>query len=47
MRLGRERLMWKPKMSLKPRDYLRHLLAEPDYLIGQSAGLSADAATPA
>jgi uncharacterized protein with HEPN domain/predicted RNase H-like HicB family nuclease len=27
-------------MSFEPRDYLRHILVEADYLIGQSAGLS-------
>lgn len=26
-------------MSFEPRDYLRHILVEADYLIGQSAGL--------
>ena len=29
-------------MSFEPRDYLRHILAEADYLIGHSAGLSVD-----
>jgi hypothetical protein len=29
-------------MSFKPRDYLRHVLVEADYLIGQGAGLSFD-----
>lgn len=29
-------------MSFEPRDYLRHILVEADYLIGQSAGISAD-----
>ena len=28
-------------MSFEPRDYLRHILAEADYLIRESAGLSA------
>jgi uncharacterized protein with HEPN domain len=27
-------------MSFEPRDYLRHILVEADYLIGRSAGLS-------
>ena len=27
-------------MSFEPRDYLRHIVVEADYLIGQSAGLS-------
>jgi uncharacterized protein with HEPN domain len=27
-------------MSFEPRDYLRHLLAEADYLIGKSQGLT-------
>jgi HEPN domain-containing protein len=27
-------------MSFEPRDYLRHILAEADYLIEQSAGLA-------
>lgn len=30
-------------MSFEPRDYLRHILVEADYLIGRSAGLSFDA----
>jgi uncharacterized protein with HEPN domain len=30
-------------MSFEPRDYLRHILVEADYLIGESAGLSFDA----
>ncbi len=30
-------------MSFEPRDYLRHMLVEADYLIGQATGLSADA----
>jgi len=29
-------------MSFEPRDYLRHILIEADYLIRESAGLSAD-----
>lgn len=29
-------------MCFEPRDYLRHILAEADYLIGKSAGLTAD-----
>ena len=29
-------------MSFEPRDYLRHILLEADYLIGRSAGLSFD-----
>jgi uncharacterized protein with HEPN domain len=29
-------------MSFEPRDYLRHILVEADYLIGQSAGLSVE-----
>jgi uncharacterized protein with HEPN domain len=29
-------------MSFEPREYLRHILAEADYLIRQSAGISAD-----
>ena len=27
-------------MSFEPRDYLRHILAEADYLIGHSAGVT-------
>jgi hypothetical protein len=27
-------------MSFEPRDYLRHILAETDYLIAQTAGLT-------
>ena len=27
-------------MSFEPRDYLRHILVEADYLLGQSAGLT-------
>ena len=27
-------------MSFEPREYLRHILAEPDYLIGRTSGLS-------
>ena len=30
-------------MSFEPRDDLRHMLVEADYLIGRSAGLSFDA----
>jgi len=30
-------------MSFEPRDYLRHILVEADYLIGRSAGLSFEA----
>jgi uncharacterized protein with HEPN domain len=30
-------------MSFEPRDYLRHIVVEADYLIGQSAGLSFEA----
>ena len=30
-------------MSFEPRDYLRHILVEADYLIGRSAGLSYEA----
>ena len=29
-------------MSFEPRDYLRHILIEADYLIGRSEGLSFD-----
>jgi hypothetical protein len=29
-------------MRFEPRDYFRHILAEADYLINQSAGLTAD-----
>ena len=29
-------------MSFEPRDYLRHILVEADYLAGRSAGLSFD-----
>ena len=29
-------------MSFEPRDYLRHILAEADYLINKSAGLTVD-----
>ena len=30
-------------MSFEPRDYLRHIVLEPDYLIGQTPGLSYEA----
>ena len=30
-------------MSFEPRDYLRHIVVEADYLIGQTAGLSYEA----
>jgi len=30
-------------MSFEPRDYLRHILIESDYLIGRSVGLSFEA----
>jgi len=30
-------------MSFEPRDYLRHILVEAEYLVDRSAGLSADA----
>jgi uncharacterized protein with HEPN domain len=30
-------------MSFEPREYLRHILIEADYLIGRSAGLSLEA----
>ena len=30
-------------MSFEPRDYLRHILVEADYLLDKSAGLSYDA----
>ena len=30
-------------MSFEPRDYLRHILVEADYVIKQSTGLTADA----
>jgi uncharacterized protein with HEPN domain len=30
-------------MSFEPRDYLRHILIEADYLVGRSEGLSFDA----
>ena len=30
-------------MSFEPREYLRHILVETDYLIGRSAGLSLEA----
>lgn len=30
-------------MSFEPREYLRHILAEADYLIGHSSGLSHEA----
>jgi uncharacterized protein with HEPN domain len=30
-------------MSFEPREYLRHILAEADYLIGHSSGLSQEA----
>ena len=30
-------------MSSEPRDYLRHIVTEADYLIGQAAGLSFEA----
>lgn len=30
-------------MSFEPREYLRHILAEADYLIGKSRGLEAEA----
>ncbi|MBI5506608.1 MAG: DUF86 domain-containing protein [Deltaproteobacteria bacterium] len=29
-------------MSFEPRDYLRHILLEADYLVGRSAGVSFD-----
>jgi len=29
-------------MSFEPRDYLRHILVEADYLINRSAGLTAE-----
>jgi len=29
-------------MSFEPRDYLRHILAEADYLIRESAGMTAE-----
>jgi len=29
-------------MSFEPRDYLRHILAEADYLLNQRAGLTVD-----
>lgn len=29
-------------MSLEPREYLRHILAEADYLIRESAGMGAE-----
>ena len=32
-------------MSFEPRDYLRHILVEADYLIGRSEGLSFEAFT--
>jgi len=30
-------------MSFEPRDYLRHILVEIDYLVERSAGLTAEA----
>lgn len=30
-------------MSFEPRDYLRHILAEADYLLSRSAGLTFEA----
>jgi hypothetical protein len=30
-------------MSFEPRDFLRHILIEADYLIGESRGLSREA----
>ena len=30
-------------MSFEPREYLRHILAEADYLIGRGSGLSPEA----
>ena len=30
-------------MSFEPRDYLRHMVLEADYLIGQTPGLSFEA----
>lgn len=30
-------------MSFEPRDYLKHILVEADYLLGRSAGLTFDA----
>ena len=30
-------------MSFEPRDYLRHILVEADYLLSQTAGLDRDA----
>jgi uncharacterized protein with HEPN domain len=29
-------------MSFEPRDYLRHVLVEADYLVAQAAGLQRD-----
>lgn len=29
-------------MCFEPRDYLRHILVEADYLMNESAGLTAD-----
>lgn len=29
-------------MSFEPRDYLRHILVEVDYLVGEAAGLTRD-----
>jgi uncharacterized protein with HEPN domain len=29
-------------MSFEPRDYLRHILVETDYLVAQAAGLTRD-----
>ena len=29
-------------MSFEPRDYLRHILMEADYLVSQTAGLTRD-----
>jgi uncharacterized protein with HEPN domain len=33
-------------MSFEPRDYLRHILVEADYLIAASAGVTAEAFMP-
>jgi uncharacterized protein with HEPN domain len=30
-------------MSFEPRDYLRHILVEADYLVAETAGLKVDA----
>jgi hypothetical protein len=37
---GRLGVTPKPRMSFEPLEYLRHILVEVNYLLGQSAGLT-------